>query len=243
MHNGRRRPTASRATADSQERDPEQGNSLVTSLAALAAAGLTAVAVQTGVVPPPTALAPTVMQAAQQVAQQAGTAAAAVPMLGGTAVATTTAAVVTSTQARREKAQQRTRLEALKREVAQLQVCRAFAHHPLPQPHHRAWAVPVPAGIWRGRWLLPASRSGRPHAVVAVAFFTLDRCCCGTPGPCPPQDLQQQELTLLQLQMNAKSQEFVAAWQSVQDDLSREADERAVVEGQLAAVQQQVGLG
>jgi hypothetical protein len=54
------------------------------------------------------------------------------------------------------------------------------------------------------------------------------------------QDLQQQELTLLQLQMNAKSQEFVAAWQSVQDDLSREADERAVVEGQLAAVQQQV---
>lgn len=166
------RPGVARAasSADSQETGEPNGG-LNTTFSALAAAGVAAMAagvVQTGVVP--AALPPQVLSTAAQVAQ--ASVQNAVPLLGGTAVATSAAAVATTASAKRERGQQRVRLEQLKKEVAAL------------------------------------------------------------------QDLQQQELALLQLQMNAKAQEFMSAFQVLQDDLSREAEGRLEVESQLVAAQQ-----
>lgn len=116
------RPGVARAasSADSQETGEPNGG-LNTTFSALAAAGVAAMAagvVQTGVVP--AALPPQVLSTAAQVAQ--ASVQNAVPLLGGTAVATSAAAVATTASAKRERGQQRVRLEQLKKEVAALQV-------------------------------------------------------------------------------------------------------------------------
>jgi hypothetical protein len=69
---------------------------------------------------PVAALPPQLLTTAAQVAQV--TVQNAVPLLGGTAMASSAAAVATTTSAKRERGQQRVRLEQLKLEVAALQV-------------------------------------------------------------------------------------------------------------------------
>lgn len=49
------------------------------------------------------------------------------------------------------------------------------------------------------------------------------------------QKLQQLELQVLQSQMNGKAQEFSSAWEQLQDDLSREAQERSLLQNRLVA--------
>jgi hypothetical protein len=233
---------------------------LVTSLSALAAAGMMAVAVQTGVVPPPPAVPPTVISAVQQ----AASATVAVPVLGGTAVASTAAAVATSASAKRERQQQRVRLEQLKKEVAALQVCAAstcnHAASPCLQPSC-VLAILRPSWVWCWRYAALLCLLQLPclswswlwsqmmfvcalRSIMPTTHQLPPLCCAGHPSPVFPfvQDLQQQELALLQLQMSAKATEFVSAWQVVQDDLTRESEERVAVEDQLAAVQQEVRI-
>lgn len=118
-----RRTAVVQAAADlgSDSHEGRVPTGLAATLSALAAAGMVSLAVQTGVMTPPTALMIPPSQLAAAVAQ-AATTAAAVPFLGGTAVATTAAAVASSASVRQERSRQKVRLEALKQEVAALQV-------------------------------------------------------------------------------------------------------------------------